>query len=174
MPKIEDFAAELTQYFGPELTQAIEVAPLPDLDDGPQDETLLALLADGAVNPKLADLPSGRTQECTSGLWLLAGDLERSHSLSQEIHNAEGSFWHGIMHRREGDFGNAKYWFRRVGESHPVFTQLSQQLGDAYGDPFGFVDRCSQTSRQNRAGYTDCQYTQWVEWQLLMVQCAHQ
>jgi hypothetical protein len=54
----------------------------------------------------------------------LAGDIERSHSISQNIENLEGSFLHGMMHRREGDFSNAKYWFRRVG-NHPVIEQLT-------------------------------------------------
>src|SRR5439155_27265178 len=41
---------------------------------------------------------------CLAGLWLWFDYLDESHSLSQDIHTPEGSFWHGIMHRREGDF----------------------------------------------------------------------
>ena len=114
-------------------------------------------------------ISADRHPECLSGLWLLAGDLDRSHSISQDIDNCEGSFWHGIMHRREGDFANAKYWFRRVGNEHPVFAQLAE-LADPYEDPFQFVDAC-QAGGDEQA-YSACRRTQWLEWQSLMAFCA--
>ena len=51
---------------------------------------------------------------CLAGLWLYHDFLDQSHRISQGLHGREGSYWHGIMHRREGDFANAKYWLRRV------------------------------------------------------------
>ena len=47
-------------------------------------------------------------------LLLTAGDLERAHILVQEASNADGTYIHGIVHRTEGDFDNARYWFRRT------------------------------------------------------------
>src|SRR5690348_9587161 len=52
---------------------------------------------------------------CIAGLWLRHGFLDESHTISQSLDNSSGSYWHGLMHRREGDFDNTKYWFRRVG-----------------------------------------------------------
>src|SRR3972149_251074 len=40
---------------------------------------------------------------CLAGAWLLYDYLDNSHTISQSIKTHTGSFWHGIMHRREGD-----------------------------------------------------------------------
>lgn len=62
-----------------------------------------------------------------AGLHLLYDDLDGSHALSQTIEgrgkNHNGDYWHAIMHRREPDYSNARYWFRRVG-THPVMNEL--------------------------------------------------
>ncbi len=58
--------------------------------------------------------------------------LDESHTLSQDIESADGSFLHGIMHRREPDYANAKYWFRRVG-THPSFSEIARRVGDLLG-----------------------------------------
>ena len=52
--------------------------------------------------------------------------LDASHTISQSIETPEGSWLHGLMHRREPDYGNAKYWFRRVGQ-HEAFPQLTER-----------------------------------------------
>lgn len=73
---------------------------------------------------------------CLAGLWLLHGFLDRSHEISQSMPTDEGSYWHGIMHRLEGDFWNSKYWLGRV-EDHPVTRQLSDRHA---GYPNHFID----------------------------------
>ncbi|WP_281886043.1 hypothetical protein [Paenibacillus sp. YYML68] len=56
-----------------------------------------------------------------AGLHVWNESLDDSHELSQQLHTREGSYWHGMMHRMEGDYSNADYWFRMAG-GHPAET----------------------------------------------------
>lgn len=79
---------------------------------------------DLARNSSKFDLTYGLSIK--AGLHLWNESLDKSHTLSQDIYHPTGSYWHGIMHRMEGDYGNAKYWFDRVG-THPVFKTLHSE-----------------------------------------------
>src|SRR5208282_1412719 len=83
---------------------------------------------DGALAPLFAKANTPeRKRELIRALVLLWHDhLDEAHELSQAIANAEGSFLHGIMHRREPDYDNAKYWFHRVGQ-HAAFPLLGRR-----------------------------------------------
>ncbi|MBT3911819.1 MAG: hypothetical protein HOF22_01330, partial [Verrucomicrobia bacterium] len=73
---------------------------------------------------------SGESADLAKAAALLWHDhLDESHTVSQDIGSADGSFLHGIMHRREPDYPNAKYWFRRVGD-HPCFPALASEAID--------------------------------------------
>ena len=62
-----------------------------------------------------------------AGLFLLHGDLEGGHKHVQKHEgHANPDFMHGLMHRLQGDFDNATYWFRGVGR-HPIYNELSDR-----------------------------------------------
>ncbi len=173
MPQFDSFASDLSSL-PLEIVASIVSAELPSLLTGPQNAGLAERLLVG-TDLDWASLNSMQQRLCTSGLWLLAGNLDQSHVISQDLESAEGSFWHGIMHRREGDFGNAKYWFGRVGEQ-PVFDQIQQCCGDSYVDPIEFVDTCrlalhADETTEAHPLVSTCKQVQWIEWQLLMVRC---
>jgi hypothetical protein len=43
------------------------------------------------------------------------GDWTAAHETAQEIEDAAGSWIHAYLHRKEGDLGNAGYWYHRAG-----------------------------------------------------------
>lgn len=173
MPKLDLLNAESLPA---QILNVIESAPVPGLQEGPTCATTAKQIEQIDAQYK------GTLLE--SGLWLLCGELDRSHSISQNIGSAEGSFWHGIMHRREGDFGNSKYWFGRVGQ-HPVHSALAERISDAeieddvssYGlddestVAFGLVDACQAAVRGQANLISALEQICWWEWQLLFRHC---
>lgn len=128
-----------------------------------------------------------------AGLLQINDDLDASHRFSQSIEgegrHQNGDYWHAIMHRREPDDSNSKYWFRRVG-THPIFGELeeiarevlSQSTSGDVGawtrklcgegwNAMAFVDLCS-IARQSPGSALDtaARELQWFEMMLLLEQ----
>ena len=83
-------------------------------------------------------------------LLLAAGDLERAHILVQEASNADGTYVHGIVHRIEGDFDNARYWFRRTAV-HPAAAEIYRKAA------------ANSPKAANQAMWDPVWVTDWVE-----------
>ena len=183
MPAIELFTAELIT---PQSLSIIAAAPRPGLGADPKCETTRRAIEALVDSNILISSTSGDAQSealCRSALWLLAGELDRSHTLSQSIETPDGSYWHGIMHRREGDFWNSKYWFRRVGR-HPVLGQLAERIAaertqfeergmacrglvDRNTVAEAIVDLCQAAMSEKPELSLDLELICWWEWQLL-------
>lgn len=173
-----DFAAALIDRLGPSPLDAgaanAEVAR----------ELAQATDADLFMRP-IVDAETARC--CWSGLWLRANELDRSHQISQSVHTAEGSYWHALMHRREGDYSNSLYWFRRVGE-HPIFAALASGVGEIEAEcgvasfaadlaphgawnPEALGNLCRQGLRSNGDAARFAVAVQEAEWRLLFGFC---
>jgi hypothetical protein len=176
--------------YNPLVADLIANAPLNVLGPGRPDDTrrskLAELSAESVVAPRV---PRDReaAAACCAGLWLRYNFLDESHRISQDIDTADGSYWHGILHRREPDFGNAKYWFRRVGR-HPVFSELcteAAQLAKPQAmdravvflthptewDPLQFIDLCESVISSGSDVEMLCREIQRREWDLLFDFC---
>ncbi|HXG47639.1 MAG TPA: hypothetical protein VNO52_08445 [Methylomirabilota bacterium] len=153
-----------------ELEPLLATPEPPQLGPGPRPgvrsiEDLRATLQRSLTN-RVSRAHEGRLIEAVVLLW--HDHHEPAHSIVQDIENADGSFVHGILHRREPDYGNAGYWFRRVGR-HPSFAILAERvarlpvdgadhelkqrlLAGGRWDPFAFIDACAEVSRGDESG----------------------
>ncbi len=143
---------------------------------------------------KLGITPTSKVDEIAlrAGLFQLHDFLNESHELSQSIEgqgaNQLGDYWHAIMHRREPDYSNAKYWFRQIG-NQATYRDLRQfadgilescKAPDAprwrqrltagpKWDPFAFVDMCEECASDETSDLAiAARRIQYAEMSLLM------
>lgn len=141
--------------------QALLVGPaLPELGPGPRAgvRPVAGLEEACAAAIKACSLAGERAQLARGAVLLWHDHHDEAHGIAQEIASREGSWLHGLLHRREPDFGNAAYWYQRVGQ-HPAFPELARRaavVADEAGDgelkralirgaawsARGFIDAC--------------------------------
>lgn len=116
-----------------------------------------------------ADLFPGGFQDadmagcCLAGLWLLHNFLHEGHEICQDIATPAGSFWHAIMHRGEGDYSNAKYWYRQA-NTESLHDAISDVAGEPYS-PNELVDRVESD------GVASVHRLVTAEWEVLLNHC---
>jgi hypothetical protein len=177
-------------YYGPVIAELLaerRLSPLgpgsPNLAERPKLQAFNVRSAFGSGPVHDWDMAAA----CLAGLWLYHDFLDESHALSQTLKSTTGAYWHGLMHRREPDFGNAKYWFARVG-NHPVYRPLAADAAQlAAGDepaeatrflttqqtwdPDAFIDLCEASLAGRAPAELLCRRIQQIEWEHLFDFC---
>ena len=145
-----------------EISRLLATKEVPELGPGPRPGTWSEPELDQKMKETFAGSPmsSDRLPLVRALILLWHDHLDAAHRIAQDIEGPDGAWVHGIMHRREPDYGNAKYWFRRVGQ-HACFPQLAERASallknKGSGDltllakddwnAFGFVDACEQAA----------------------------
>jgi len=142
------------------IDQLLATPEPPELGPGPRANAQPQAALNSVLDNSFRDTNlSATNQQLIRALVLLWHDhLDASHTLSQGIENPDGSLVHAIMHRREPDYSNSKYWWRRVGR-HPCFSEITRRVTDfmkskgerdlaaklaprGEWDAFAFVDAC--------------------------------
>jgi hypothetical protein len=138
----------------------VDTAGLATLDRGPRPGTSDA----ATIRRLLAVTIGGLTEERHDAALALAllwhDEFDDAHQLCQAHEgHADCDYVHALLHRREGDFANAKYWFGEVGP-HPLdlpLAQAVQTLGRAdlldrgRWRPAAMVDSCAMALRGDSA-----------------------
>ena len=61
--------------------------------------------------------------EYATALWYDArGNWQQAHNLVQDLETSEAAWIHAYLHRKEGDRGNAGYWYNRAGKKMPAYS----------------------------------------------------
>lgn len=108
----------------------------PDLGFQPRPGTLSApeirmAVADLAAHPSLPGPLTPERQALLEAAALLWHDhREKAHDAAQAREgDADFDLLHAVLHRREGDYPNAEYWFAEAGK-HPCYVLLEALLQD--------------------------------------------
>ena len=110
----------------------------PDLGPGPR----AGVLPEPELETELANffrrhkVPPPKRALLKALILLWHDHLEAAHTIAQSVDTPDGAFLHGIMHRREPDYTNAAYWFRRVGR-HAAFPEVARRAAALLDQPAG-------------------------------------
>lgn len=190
--------AEIDRWDGPVEVRAAATTGssklrLPKLAPGPAGAVARALVP--AIKPRCSQaMSASRTGQLgatclEAGLLQIHDQLDASHSLSQSVEgessDGTGDYWHAIMHRREPDYSNSGYWFRRVG-THPIFEDLANlaaqwltesattrpvvsPVENGRWDPMAMIELCRHAEQSGAADQiAAAEMLQWFEMRMLL------
>ena len=151
---------------------------------GPLDSDLVRSLRecdDGVLGGKKILADAEMFAQVRGGLFYALDALPEAHAIFQEATDDPGAYWHGMLHRREGDFDNARYWFRRAGvlpffaEAHRGACAHSELMAcQSNWDPYLFTGQCEQTRFGADELADEMQALQRVEFHAILDYCWRQ
>ena len=66
------------------------------------------------------DQPPSSMNANLKALWEDArGNWDKAHEIAQNTSGVNGDWIHAYLHRKEGDLGNAAYWYHKAGKAMP-------------------------------------------------------
>ena len=115
------------------------------------------------------------------GLFYAIDALDDAHAFFQNAKGDLAAYWHGMMHRREGDFENARHWYRRAG-ALPCFATLHRAASEFSADmarqqnwdPYLFTGECEQARFGAEENVRELVRLQRVEFEGLFDYCWRQ
>jgi hypothetical protein len=161
---------------GIDVWSLIDTAGPAALDRTPRPRVSTATRLRQVLAPALEALPRERQDALLSLALLWHDDHDGAHGLCQAHEgDPDCDYVHALLHRREGDFANAKYWFREVGP-HPAFLVLAQVaasqgqerlLDRGAWKPAAMVDACAAALRGTASQRAALEQLQASEFQAL-------
>jgi hypothetical protein len=130
------------------------------LDQGPRLGVMSVSAIQQALKPVVVGCSPERRDAIVSLALLWHDAHDAAHALCQAHEGDQDcDYVHALLHRREGDFGNAKYWFREVGQ-HSAYVPLAQSaqaqavagcIVRGVWQPAAMVDACATVIRRQSA-----------------------
>ena len=144
------------------LDELLNTPEPPALTTGPRQGTLaLAALSNQFDALVLAHPKLHKKEDALRCLVLLWHEhWTRAHEIAQDLHTPDGSLLHAILHRREPDAWNSKYWLRSTG-AHEAYGAIGDALSadgrftnqpwlrSGRFDAVRFVDACDQADNSS-------------------------
>ncbi|GAA96924.1 uncharacterized protein L969DRAFT_105499 [Mixia osmundae IAM 14324] len=116
------------------------------------------------LSEEIGSLPKSVDLNIRAALHLLNDDIEACHDLagSQEG-NPYSNHLHAILHRREPDYPNSKYWFKR--SQNPMMMKVygGNSMAAAQKAACAFVDEVEEADKQGGQARADAEGKQWQE-----------
>jgi hypothetical protein len=79
------------------------------------------------INTLDFDHPPANLSQAVLGLWWDAkGNWDKAHACVDASTDEAGIRVHAYLHRKEGDFVNAAYWYGRVGRTAPAISLAAE------------------------------------------------